>query len=39
MALEITRDEAGQLFTDYSKYIYRTALLLTRSETLADDIS
>ncbi|MDQ0720264.1 RNA polymerase sigma factor (sigma-70 family) [Paenibacillus sp. W4I10] len=39
MALEITRDEAGQLFTDYSKYIYRTALLLTRSETLADDIT
>lgn len=39
MATELTKNEAKQLFTDYSLYVYQTALLITRSEVLADDIT
>ncbi|MEJ9216815.1 sigma factor [Paenibacillus glucanolyticus] len=39
MLPEITQDEAKQLFTEYSMYVYQTALLITRSEALADDIT
>ena len=31
MATELTKNEAKQLFTDYSLYVYQTALI-TRSE-------
>ncbi|MCG3088501.1 RNA polymerase sigma factor [Sporosarcina cyprini] len=39
MATEITKDEAERIFNEYSPYVYRTALLLTKSEALADDIT
>lgn len=34
----ITKDEARQLFEEYSPLVYRMALVLTRSSTLADDV-
>ena len=35
----ITREKAEMIFNEYSNYIYRTVLFLTRSEGLADDIT
>ncbi len=39
MAAEITKEEANRIFIEYSPYVYRTALLLTKSEALADDVT
>jgi RNA polymerase sigma factor (sigma-70 family) len=36
---EINRERAEQIFTEYSTYVFRTALLLTKSKSLADDIT
>lgn len=37
--MEITEELASQLYLEYSPYIHRTALLLTKSLALADDIT
>lgn len=34
----ISREQARQLFEEYSAYVYRAALLLTSSRALADDV-
>lgn len=39
MKTQITEEKLTQLFNEHSAYVYRTALLLTRSEALADDIT
>lgn len=39
MENEINREQAEQIFTIYSPYVYKTALFLTKSEALADDIT
>ena len=39
MATEITKEEAERIFIEYSPYVYRTALFLTKSESLADDVT
>lgn len=39
LATEITKEEAEIIFIEYSPYVYRTALLLTKSEALADDVT
>jgi RNA polymerase sigma factor (sigma-70 family) len=36
---EITKEEANRIFIEFSPYVYRTALLLTKSESLADDVT
>jgi RNA polymerase sigma factor (sigma-70 family) len=38
MTQEISNEQAKELFTHYSTYVYRVALLLTRSGALADDV-
>lgn len=35
----ISREQAEQIFAAHSEFVYRTALLLTKSEALADDIT
>jgi RNA polymerase sigma factor (sigma-70 family) len=37
--LQLSESEAEGLFCDYKDYVYRTALLLTKSRSLADDIT
>ncbi len=37
--MKISKEEASQLYAEYSPYIHRTALLLTKSLALADDIT
>ncbi|WP_421378488.1 RNA polymerase sigma factor [Bacillus salacetis] len=39
MSLQLSESEAEDLFTEYKDYVYRTALLLTKSRSLADDIT
>jgi DNA-directed RNA polymerase specialized sigma24 family protein len=39
LADEMIRELANQIFIEHSQYVYRTALLLTKSESLADDIT
>jgi len=38
MELQISKQEAEQLFYEYGQYVYRIALFLTRSNSMADDI-
>ncbi|WP_316572930.1 RNA polymerase sigma factor [Neobacillus sp. YIM B06451] len=38
MEVKLTKELKRQLFNDYKTYIYRTALLLTHSKPLADDV-
>ncbi|WP_241657876.1 RNA polymerase sigma factor [Anaerobacillus alkaliphilus] len=37
--MNITQEKASELYAEYSPYIHRTALLLTKSLALADDIT
>lgn len=39
MAKKITKEQAENLFNEYSNFVYRIALFLTKSKTLADDIT
>ncbi|RIW37272.1 RNA polymerase sigma factor [Bacillus salacetis] len=39
MGLQLSESEAERLFNEYKDYVYRTALMLTRSRSLADDIT
>lgn len=39
LVTEITKEEAERIFIEYSPYVYRTALFLTKSEALADDVT
>jgi RNA polymerase sigma factor (sigma-70 family) len=39
MSLPLSESEAEGLFNEYKDYVYRTALMLTRSRSLADDIT
>lgn len=39
MKKEISKDEAEEIYRDYSNYIFRVALFLTKSKVLADDIT
>jgi RNA polymerase sigma-70 factor (ECF subfamily) len=39
MNQEITRKNAEEIFNEYGTYVYRVALLLTRSASLADDVT
>lgn len=39
MADEIERKQAETIYTEYSTFVYRTALFLTKSKELADDIT
>lgn len=39
MTNEISKELAKQIFIEYSPYVYQTALLLTKSESLADDVT
>ncbi|WP_409343359.1 RNA polymerase sigma factor [Paenibacillus sp. MBLB4367] len=39
MHQKIARKRAEEVFNDYSTYVYRVALLLTRSASLADDVT
>lgn len=39
MRKEISKEAAEMIFKEYSAYIYRTALFLTKSSVLADDIT
>jgi RNA polymerase sigma-70 factor, ECF subfamily len=36
---EITKEQAEEIYKDYSTYVFQTALFLTKSRTLADDIT
>jgi RNA polymerase sigma factor (sigma-70 family) len=36
---EITKEQAEAIYNDYSAYVFQTALFLTKSRTLADDIT
>jgi RNA polymerase sigma-70 factor (ECF subfamily) len=36
---EISKEKAEMLYNDYSKYVYRVSLFLTKSKTLAEDIT
>lgn len=36
---KITKEQACKIFEEYSPYVFRTAFLLTKSGTLADDIT
>ena len=35
----VSRVQAEQIFSAHSEFVYQTALLLTKSEALADDIT
>lgn len=39
MASEISKEEASRIFEQHSQYVYRVSLLLSKSESLADDIT
>lgn len=39
MANEITKEQAETIYKEYSAYVYQTALFLTKSATLADDVT
>lgn len=39
MTNKITKEEANVIFREYSPYVFKVAFLLTKSETLADDIT
>lgn len=39
MRKEISREQAEELFHSYSSYVYQTALYITKSKVLADDIT
>jgi RNA polymerase sigma factor (sigma-70 family) len=39
MGLHINEAEAEALYSEYKNYVYRTALLLTKSRSIADDIT
>lgn len=39
MVNKITKEQATLIFHEYSSYVFQTALLLTNSRTLADDIT
>ncbi|MGE8203813.1 RNA polymerase sigma factor [Heyndrickxia sp. NPDC080065] len=39
MVHQITREHAEQIFSEYSPFVFQIALLLTKSESLADDIT
>ncbi|MHC0035300.1 RNA polymerase sigma factor [Pseudoneobacillus sp. C159] len=39
METKIIKEEANRIFNEFSPYVYRTALLLTKSESLADDVT
>ena len=39
MVDKITKEQAASIFQEYSSYVFQTALLLTNSKTLADDIT